>query len=235
MEHPKDPRIEIWNGIALIADDTHFTKWVKEHGSLITDPYHVAIAAKYIRKGDVVIDGGANIGTFTKAFADMVGENGTVFAYEPNGLAFDCLAYNAQSFVSFVTLSAYALGAKYGMCQIKDESQNHGMAYCIETKSNKADGLITSIDSESFYRLDFVKLDVEGWELATLQGAIETIKRFQPVFDIEINDATLARMGLSPNDIYQFMHDLGYTIAERIGEAPQVDVIFLPPNYQTRL
>lgn len=239
MEHPNDPRIEIWNGIALIADDTHFTKWVKEHGGLITDPHHVAIAAKYIRKGDVVIDGGANIGTFTKAFSDIVGETGIVLVFEPNEIALNCLRYNIDNFGNKNVVDyGFGLSKKHGFGLVVDNDKNHGTAYIEKAENTLLENVVTltyvDVLLSTLERCDFIKLDIEGFELAALQGATETIKRFQPVFDIEINDATLARMGLSPNDVYQFMHDLGYTIAERIGQAPQVDVIFLPPNYQPR-
>lgn len=245
MEHPKDDRIEIWNDIALIADDTHFTKWVKEHGSLITDPHHVAIAAKYIRKGDIVIDGGANIGTFTKAFADLVGGEGLVIAFEPNPLAYECLKYNFSDYPNkWVYLLNSALGSTQGFCEINDNDKNHGTAYVSNLSKNDGGSNIRIVAIDKFTTpfintkadgtISFIKLDIEGFELSALQGSVETIKRFQPVFDIEINDATLARNGVTPNDVYQFMHDLGYTITELIGEAPQVDVIFLPPNYQPR-
>lgn len=221
-----DDRIEVWNGIALIKDDTHFTKWVKEHKSLLTDPHHLAVVKKYIPVGGVVIDGGANIGTFTVPYAELVGDYGKVYAYEPNPLAFECLIHNAPA---NVVCKMLALGVS-GFCIVSDESKNHGAAFCCKINRKEiqeSTTIVAEIDNHYYNRLDFIKLDIEGWELEALKGATETIKRFHPVLDIEINDATLARMGLTDNDIYSYLCELGYEIVETIGQKPQIDAIFV--------
>jgi len=61
-----------------------------------------------------------------------------------------------------------------------------------------------------------------------LKGAAETIQRCRPVLDIEVNDATLARMGLTDNDLYAYIESIGYEIIDRIGVKPQVDIICVP-------
>lgn len=219
MESVND-NIEIWNGFALIKDDTHFTKWVKEHKSLCTDPYHLELVKQYIPKGGVVIDGGANIGTFTNSYCDLVGQSGRVYAFEPNMVAFICLSKNAP----LAEKHFAALGSTNGYCTVQDKDKNHGAAYC-EQGGTVA---VKTIDSLELDRLDFVKLDIEGWELDALRGAAETIKRCRPVLDIEINDATLERNGLTDRDLYEYVESIGYSIAHRIGQKPQVDIICVP-------
>ena len=51
---------------------------------------------QFIRPGDVVLDVGANIGAHTLVFADLVGGNGKVYAFEPTSYAVNKLTVNAK-------------------------------------------------------------------------------------------------------------------------------------------
>lgn len=53
--------------------------------------FETNIMKNYIKEGDIVIDVGANIGYFTLLFSKLVGENGKVFAFEPESKNFELL------------------------------------------------------------------------------------------------------------------------------------------------
>ncbi len=91
---------------------------------------------------------------------------------------------------------------------MNDISTNAGMSYA--EKSKKGIKCIT-IDSLELDRLDFIKIDCEGFEHKILKGAEKTIKKFKPVMVIEINNFTLNRNNTSDNDIYIYLNELGYT------------------------
>ena len=59
-------------------------------------------------------------------------------------------------------------------------------------------------------RLDFVKLDVEGAEIAVLEGAEHLIKRFRPILVVEVNRRQLLRYGHESAHLIQFLDRLGY-------------------------
>ena len=60
-------------------------------------------------------------------------------------------------------------------------------------------------------RLDFIKADIEGWELALLRGGEKTLRRFRPVLVIELLGQQLARAGDSIDDAFALLSELGYT------------------------
>ena len=59
-------------------------------------------------------------------------------------------------------------------------------------------------------RIRFVKVDVEGAELAVLQGALVLIRKQRPIFFLEINHQFCLRYDYQPKDIFDFMHSHEY-------------------------
>jgi hypothetical protein len=72
-----------------------------------------------------------------------------------------------------------------------------------------------TLDYYEFPTIDYLKVDIEGYELPFLKGAKETIIRTKPVMNIEIKD-TCKRFGTEPEDIVKYITDeLGMTFVER--------------------
>lgn len=61
-------------------------------------------------------------------------------------------------------------------------------------------------------RLDFLKIDVEGHELAVLRGAVRTLAQHRPVVLCEIEARHLARYGHDPADVLAWLRDAGYGV-----------------------
>ena len=68
----------------------------------IYEPCVVAVANKEIKKGGVVLDIGANIGYFTLIFARLVGDNGKVYAFEPDPANFALLKKGSENYLLHV-------------------------------------------------------------------------------------------------------------------------------------
>ncbi len=68
-------------------------------------------------------------------------------------------------------------------------------------------------------RLDFVKADVEGWEVRLLAGAGASLARFRPALMLELHGARLARAGDRPQDAWEILAPLGYA-AQRLDGGP---------------
>ena len=148
---------------------------------------------QFLSDGDVVIDGGANQGVFTTAFASKVGASGRVIAFEPMEYAVAKIHKNLtlngfenttviQKGLSDKTGSATLdLGRGVGSASITND-YGGGNTVTIET---------TNIDTEvanlNIDRLDFIKLDIEGAELMALHGARETIDKYHPTICMEIS------------------------------------------------
>jgi FkbM family methyltransferase len=192
------------NGIAVIEGDTHISKWVEDEGRLDHDQYALPIILEHIKDGDVVVDAGAFIGDHTIAYAKAVGSNGTVMAFEPNPAAYECLVHNCPNVFAF----NFGLG---------DKSEELKLAIDINAgASHVGDGdqviKVRQLDSIPFKRLDFIKIDVEGFELMALHGAKKTIEAHRPAMWIEINVHALKRQGVVPVQIFEMLHDIGYEI-----------------------
>ena len=213
-----NPKIEIWKNFALIADDTHFTPWAKQYGSVIFDK-NVRPFEKYIPQGGVVVDGGANQGMYSSAFCELVGDEGEVHSFEPNELPYVCLCINAPKATRYMM----ALGEKDGFCNIS-ECKNYG-ACCVKSGEKVA---VRPLDFLGLSRCDFIKLDLEGYELLALRGAIETIQNNKPTLVIEVVDGYMRRFNTTPQELYDFLESISYEIVDKIGKGVQVDIICRP-------
>lgn len=66
-----------------------------------------------------------------------------------------------------------------------------------------------TIDSFGFEDVDLIKIDVEGSELFVLEGAVDTIRQYQPVVQVELRDTHCRRFGYACDDIINLMMSLG--------------------------
>jgi len=62
----------------------------------------------------------------------------------------------------------------------------------------------------SVSRLDFIKADIEGWELRMFKGGRETLERHRPSLWIEMVDSSLVRAGDSLSSAWSFLSELRY-------------------------
>jgi FkbM family methyltransferase len=202
---------ELPNGIWVLADDTHISKWVEEEGRLDHDQNFLPSILPYIKKGDTVVDAGAFIGDHTVAYLKAVGAEGKVIAFEPNPIAYECLKRNVGCLSNGSNLEVYpiALGEGANMAPLSGNNNNSGGCYLGE-HMKIANVMVRALDS---YHLTpgFIKLDVEGCEVNALYGAEKTIRRTYPIMVIEVNEVALQRQGDKPSQIYEFLDKVGYT------------------------
>jgi FkbM family methyltransferase len=217
-------------GFAIIEGDECISKWVESEGRLDHDQSALPILLRYIKSGDTVIDAGAFIGDHTIAYAKKVGGLGKVIAFEPNPTTFECLEYNLKEFDN-CELRNEGLSDSAGKLSLTDVPTNAGMSYAEKTDKKKGIKCVT-IDSLYLDRLDFIKVDCEGFEHKILKGAEETIKKFKPVMVLEINNYALIRNHTTDNDLYIYLNELGYRYRNIYPNEPihaeQLDLICLP-------
>jgi FkbM family methyltransferase len=163
--------------------------------------------------GTTIIDVGANIGNHTLFFAGVMGAS--VHAFEPHGPSFDLLqlAVAINRLQSNVQLCPAAIGAQDGFAIMTDgPTTNRGMTACIA-----GDGEIPMVrlDSIAFGQpVGLIKIDVEGSEVAVLQGAIRLLQTWRP--DLMIEAAAPAAFA----SVARFLLDLGYLPRGRFAATP---------------
>jgi len=146
----------------------------------------------------VVVDGGANIGFFTVPVAHRTQGRGTrIISFEPQRQLFQALGGSlAINGYRHVYLHNCGLGTEPGIAQLPavdySMAQDFGTVSLSDETTVDEHGWmndrvvdVTSIDAMDLPRLDFFKLDVEGYEVPALTGAIATIKKHRPWIWVE--------------------------------------------------
>ncbi len=171
----------------------------------------------------VVLDVGAHAGQFAKLYAS-VARKGRVYAFEPGGYARSIL----RPAIFFnrcrnVTILPVGLGDRAGVEALtlpvkRRGSYGFGLAHLGEQtrwpESRIEIVAIATLDDVfpklGETRLDFVKADIEGWELHMIRGARETLTRYRPVMMLEMVEAHLQRAGDTLAAAYETLAALGY-------------------------
>lgn len=170
-----------------------------------------------------IFDVGAHSGHFCRIFSRFA-KNGKVYAFEPSCYALSILQrVKKLKRLNNVTIIPSGLGAKEQEITLnipvkRGRSMGFGLSHLGKQDSTRQyleekiylttlDKAVTELGLE---RLDFIKVDIEGYELNMLRGGVETIKKFRPVLFIEMIDHFLRRNGDSLASAWEFLHDLGY-------------------------
>ncbi len=147
-----------------------------------------------ISPSETVVDGGASQGIYTCAFAAKVGPSGRVYAFEPLAYAVECLRNNvALNGFGNVGVFEGALAEKAGTSFI-DMTRGPAYASIVHDFGHGSGTEVATFAIDELRRdgqlgkLDFIKLDVEGAELAALKGARETIGQDKPRLCVEANE-----------------------------------------------
>jgi FkbM family methyltransferase len=134
-------------------------------------------ALKYCKRWTIAIDGGANVGGYTKILMERFEH---VHAFEPAPDTFEALAKNVEEWGGGdrVTLHPVAISDRV-------ESVSLGGAEGRRSLSRRVVGggdiPAMRIDDLDLPDLAFIKLDLEGYEERALRGAEETLRRFKPL------------------------------------------------------
>ena len=147
--------------------------------------------SKYVKKGDSVLEIGANIGTHTLWFANRVGDEGRVLAFEPQRLIFQTLcanmALNSKTNVDCKQMGAGSTQKITKVPVLDPEVENNFGGLSIKDHEEGEEVAIVPIDHINLSRCDFLKIDVEGMEPDVLMGGLHTIHNLQPVIYIEVD------------------------------------------------
>ena len=191
--------------------DKYIGRSIEEYGEF--SEFEAEIFRQVVKEKDTVIEVGANIGTHTLIFSNLVGNKGKVIAFEPQRIVFQTLCANVslnsktnvyafQNAVSnqngYLHIPFIDYGKTDNFGGISLENINDGE----KVEKVKLDNFLTEyFDLDS---IKLIKIDVEGMEKDVLEGAKETIKKFSPILYLE-ND----RQDRS-KELMEYIDSLGY-------------------------
>jgi FkbM family methyltransferase len=183
---------------------------------------------KIVKPGDVFLDLGANIGYFSLLAANNL-PSVKVISFEPVAGLFQNMNDNISlNRIRNITTVNAAVGEMSGEKELFVSAQdNLGMSsfHQPENYSGKKERVkVETIDdwfkTSGLSKIDIIKLDIEGSELAALKGMKEVLQKQKPVLIVEINPETLSMFNLQPSDICDYLRQLnfeGFLILEDSG------------------
>ena len=173
--------------------------------------YHLP---QLVGRGATAIDIGANLGYYTRPLADIVGNDGRVYAVEPVPVIFEVLKRNVAGRKN-VTLLNYALGSEERTIEMANDSvaaagyfgtgrnfvsdgELSGEAIRFTAEMRRGSELFAELE-----RVDFIKCDIEGYERVVIPEMRAIIERHHPTVLIETD-------GQTRHEIIEMFTQMGY-------------------------
>lgn len=192
----------------------------------VTKQHHVwmkFLLRKFINKDSIILDIGGHSGQYAKLFARLAPQ-GKVYSFEPGSYPRSILKLAVLlNWLQNVVVVGEGLGAAPGkLClvtPVKDNGvfrfglahigakENYKLAELEEVSVTTIDNFVSDTEIKS---LDFIKIDVEGWEAHILRGGSVTIQRYCPTLLIELVASQLVRTGDSLEAVWALLLSWDY-------------------------
>jgi FkbM family methyltransferase len=165
-------------------------------------------ALPFCRSRRLAIDVGAHIGLWSVQLADQFAR---VVAFEPNLESFDALVENTMN--KGVSAFRFALGDQHGFVSMAASGLG---AHIDQVGLGDVEGaaVLTTLDTVNLIDVDFIKIDVEGFETFVLRGGEQTIRRDRPVIVLE--QKYESRYGLEERAAVRLLQSWGAVVEWRV-------------------
>ncbi len=189
----------------------------------------------HIKPGMTVVDIGANQGLYTLFFARLAGAGGRVMAFEPDDMLHAALADNvAFNGAESVRTYPVALGAKRdtmtlyrsllnsGDNRLASKAAGGGPREEVHVQIERLDEMLSG------ERIDFVKMDVQGWEMEVfrgMQGLLDAPANAHLAIYFEFWPQGLRDAGSEPSEPLNFLLGNGFAIHSLSGNQAFHDVV----------
>jgi FkbM family methyltransferase len=186
---------------------------------------------RLVRPGYIALDVGANVGALTLELARWVGPTGKVFAFEPTLFAYSKLVQNLALNPALAAVVKPEQLMLVASDNVKAELQIHSswpleleqslhakhLGRLQPTEGAHAMSLDTYLKQAGIDRVDFIKLDVDGFECEVLEGAQQCLGKFRPMIIMELAPYCLRDRGCSLRRLVDMLSRFGYRFASLNG------------------
>tara|TARA_Y100001949_G_scaffold155288_1_gene143417 strand:- start:207 stop:1010 length:804 start_codon:yes stop_codon:yes gene_type:complete len=188
----------IVNGYRMLLDEDD----VMQMSLFDYDPIETKIVRTHVKKNDITVDIGSNIGYYTLLMAKQGAE---VFSYEPEPKNFELLKKN-------ITLNDFSLNVKLYNKAVSDFNGHSKLILAarpeygvgkhkLDTNRFGKESIDVEVTKIELDKIDFAKIDVEGTELHVLRG----MKSLPNKMLIEFNAKNLKESGSDYKDFFNFI------------------------------
>ena len=196
------------NGWYFPDDETHIIKYMDSMKTTEYQSKHQKESVSYCDQFRTAIDIGAHIGLWARGLTDIFER---VICFEPNEERASLIALNAPK---VLTIQQVALGSREMRVAMIEPPGDSGGGRI----DRGATGTIPMVllDSYGLSEVDFIKIDVEGYELDVLKGAAETLKNNSPVIILEQKPKNFDPSE-EPHAAVKFLiHELGFRVVGKV-------------------
>ena len=206
-----------------------FDRWLytRLHLLRLMGREEVSFFSHYVKPGMTVVDVGANIGLYSLVFASLVGDSGRVFAFEPSTALFEAarenMALNGKGRI--VVLENIALGSQPWEAVLYKPPFNSGDNRLVPSRRHTS-GLrvrVSRLDDAlpPGTRIDWIKIDVQGWEVEVLRGMTATVGNNPWVrLYFEYWPAGLRHAGQGGEQLTRTLRTMGFSVFKPGREQP---------------
>lgn len=180
-------KVKIGDNFYTIVSDDDYLKHV---GSEF-EPYMCSLFQSLIQQNFKIFDVGANIGCTTLLFGDLAAR---VDSFEPSPSTFEILKKNVSaSSRSNIHIHNFGLGARNENLTLTFAPSNRSGSFVSDktqaSKGHSIENITIKKGDDNFYSapVDFIKIDVEGYEKNVIDGLQQTIIKNRPVVVLELN------------------------------------------------
>jgi FkbM family methyltransferase len=180
---------------------------------------------KMLRSNDVFIDIGANIGYFSLLSAS-ISPSVKVISFEPVKDLFEKMnenfSINDNKNIVAINVAVGEMNEQRELYLSAPDNLGMSSFYQPENYSGRNEKVeVIAFDDwfkkSGLTKIDLIKLDIEGNELAALKGMSAVLENQKPALIVEINPETLSQFGLKPLDIFNYLNQFnfdGFLISE---------------------
>jgi FkbM family methyltransferase len=200
-----------------------------------------------VRSGYTVLDIGANIGAHTLPLAMLAGKKGKVISFEPTDYAYNKLVKNISLnpiLKDIITpVQAMLVGS-----QNSEKPDAIPSSWSLDPPSpgevihavhkgafqSLENATLVCLDDwvseNSLQQVDFIKIDVDGFEIDVLEGSKKILKDYRPIIMMEFAPYIFAERGRSFSELLQLLNQLRYAARDMAGKP-----LDLSPELETRI
>lgn len=185
------------------------------------EPLSTKLIVQLLKKGMTCLDIGANIGYYVLLESKIVGNDGRVIAVEPSPQNYDCIKKNIElQKLENIKAFNFAAGDTNGNIRFFVNERSNGCKVLLEgEKLPNRPGTVIHVpvrkiddflNDEGIEKVDFIRMDVEGYEWNIFQGMKNTVQKSKPIIQLEVHKGPMGNE--TTTDFFEFFKANGYEV-----------------------